>query len=123
MAAEATEFGSFFASLMLMVICERMRSIGSLSKRGFCTASASIEKASSLFSASVFNVPKKSSRPASNDMPIESSSSFAWKVLLSMPPAPSSSMPESMLARPGLSAGSWAMPPAKAKFTATIGTA
>ena len=53
-------------------------------------------------------MPKKVSRPASKERSIEYSSSAAWKARLSRSPAPSSSSPDSMLATPGLPAGSCA---------------
>ena len=97
------------------MIWARMRSTGSGSKRGSVSASFNSRAASSRLAESVRSEPSKTSRPASKLMPIDRSSRRAWNAWLSRSPAPSSSRPESMLATPGLSAGSCAAPPSKAK--------
>ena len=99
-----------------------MRSTGSASKRGSVSARRARRTASSRCALSVRSEPENVSREASNERPIEYSSSAVWKARLSSGPAPSSSSPESRLATPALPAGSCAEPPSKAKETAITGT-
>ena len=78
--------------------------------------------ASARLSTSVFIEPVKASRPASKESSTAFSSSADWKAWLSRSPAPSSSRPDSILATPGLPAGSCAAPPSKANDIAISGS-
>jgi len=104
-------------------ICERTRSTGCGSKRGSASASASSSNALSRCSVSVISEPVNSSSRALKRMRIARASSACWKAWLSSSPAPSSSRPETMFAKPSLPLGSSAVPPRKLRSSETIGLA
>ncbi len=104
----AMSFGLVVSRRSAAIICARTRSSGSASNRGCVSASRSRSKASSRFSFSVRSEPRRySSRLALK--PMLDGVSFeplAETPCASRSPAPSSSRPATMLATPGLSAGS-----------------